>query len=193
VEFLRLMTFVIPQLSLRDLAAQAPRLFSVLGNCANTGQMEIVSAALEVWKIPEVEEVMKEKPTVAVGIAYPLLSQAQSECWSPAGVSSISEMLRILGRVTPRSRPQEMIADASPASLAAWAKVMRAATTHNGGTDIQEAMMDLQRWFLASRSSVSLKKMNGQGPGPVRAGSQPVTIPKIRVKRNPTPRIVTPF
>jgi hypothetical protein len=189
VEFLRLMPTVISHLSFHNLTAEASRLFSVLANCASTGQTEVVSAALEVWQMPDLEALMKETPKIAVGIAYPLLSKAQSECYSPAGASLIGEMLQILSRANRRSREQmhEMAFDASPAALVAWAKVVKVATAQNSEFNLQEIMRDLQRRLNRERLAVALKKLNTQRLPAVRAGSQPAGL------RTGSSRSIQPF
>jgi hypothetical protein len=197
VEFLQLIALVIPHMSMSELSAQAARLFSVLANCAASGQTQIAAAALEVWNLPDLEMMVKEKPKLALKIAYPLLTLAQSECWSLSMAGQIDEILRILNRAKlslSQARIPESGLDAHTASFASWGKIIRVVVARDSRVNLRDTLIELQRRLGAVKRAVAIKKSTNRQRSPVKVGSQPVTSGhKMGIKREIAPKIFTPF
>jgi hypothetical protein len=184
VEFLRLLTAVLPRVPERVLHAEVKTIFMLYTRCFGLEQVKVAQAACSVFDTLELEKLLSGHARTLYSAIYPVLLQASKDSWSPNIVTCVDDVFKTLGRLNTTAF-QEVVRQPGgkitrSEELPNWAGIARRASRVDTQFNLAEKLVEIQRVFampapMPAPMTLQTTKPMGLGGSIARSGSPGLT------------------
>jgi hypothetical protein len=176
VEFLKLLTTVLPRVPERVLRADVKTIFMLYARCFGLAQVKVTQAACSIFDRVELEPLLIAHAKSLYPAIYPILSQATNNSWSTDIVTGVDEVFRTLARLN-TAVFQEVVRQkgftlAQSEELPKWAGIARRVSRIDMQFNLAEKLVEIQKVFaVPTPRSLPATELLAVGKALVRSGS----------------------